>query len=92
MEIKVKFETKGIMVDYPTLLKLFKESFKDMSYDFIKEFLDEINFEYEYYIADKIKDKQFGFLELIHKDEDVNLLKEMAEKELRLRILERLKK
>lgn len=85
MEIKLNFETKGVMVDYTTLLKLFKESFKDMTYDFIKEFLDEINFESHYYMADKIKEHDFSFLELIRKDEDVHLLKEKVEEELKLR-------
>lgn len=85
MEIKLNFETKGVMVDYTTLLKLFKESFKDMTYDFIKEFLDEIEFESHYYMADKIKEGDFSFLELIHKDKDVHLLKEKVEEELKLR-------
>jgi hypothetical protein len=85
MEIKLNFETKGVMVDYTTLLKLFKESFKDMTYDFIKEFLDEIEFESHYYMADKIKEGDFSFLELIRKDEDVHLLKEKVEEELKLR-------
>jgi spore cortex formation protein SpoVR/YcgB (stage V sporulation) len=85
MEIKLNFETKGVMVDYTTLLKLFKESFKDMTYDFIKEFLDEITFESHYYMADKIKEGDFSFLEMIHNDEDVHLLKEKVEEELKLR-------
>ena len=85
MEIKVKFKAKGVMVDYTTLLKLFKESFKDMTYDFVKEFLDEIGFESHYYMADKIKEGDFSFLELIHNDEDVYLLKEQTENELKLR-------
>lgn len=85
MEIKLNFETKGVMVDYTTLLKLFKESFKDMTYDFIKDFLDEIKFESHYYMAEKIKEGDFSFLEMIHNDEDVYLLKEQIENELKLR-------
>ena len=85
MEIELKFETKGIMIDYPTMLKLFKESFKDMSYEFIKEFVDEVEFQSEYYIADKIRDHEFDFLELIRSDEDVILLKQKVEEELKLR-------
>ena len=85
MEIEIKLETKGVMVDYTTLLKLFKESFKDMTYDFIKEFLDEIEFESHYYMADKIKEGEFDFLEMIHRDSDVKLLKEKVEKELKIR-------
>lgn len=85
MEIKLNFETEGIMVDYSTMLKLFKETFKDMSYEFIRDFVDEVGFQSEYYVAEKIGDHEFDFLELIHNNEDVVLLKEKVEQELKLR-------
>lgn len=85
MKIELSNEKDGVMVDYTTMKEIFKECFKDMSYEFVKEFLDEIKFESQYYMAEKIDEGDFSFLEMIHNDEDVHLLKEQVENELKLR-------
>lgn len=85
MKVELTFEKDGVMVDYTTMKEIFKECFKDMSYEFVKEFLDEIKFKSHYYMADKIMEGDFSFLEMIYDDEDVYLLKEQTENELKLR-------